>query len=440
MSSSDSSTKEILDALVVDFFLESPFQGGIWDYSIISSPFEPKDEDEGGETPDSESENDPQDEGEEDPNSDEEGQNDDEGEDDPEGEDRPDGDLKFDPDGEEEIPLHDLESEVEGEEALEPEPTWTLPDAPPRPTLLPGLVLDPDYPNQIFREFDSFWDFALCATDDSLYAWGPKIVYDDSSTCASHDESPHHSAAWSGTDTFVEAADMALRTGWPEGRQLLEDALIEVKRDFDSYNTLEFSVAGAFPMVPNYCAGDPECMVVDPGASLRNQKPIIRIDYNNWIHAGVSTKAMMLRGAAVISLANSLEAQGFSTELRIVGATKGRGLDFFDNEGSKTWSYSITFKRAGEELDLDRAAYAIAHPSCMRRLAFALLEQHPDLKSQMSPGYGRPTYSNPRENSTSIYIPGADSAGETADSARNAVREAAQPLLDQIDLEKETAQ
>jgi hypothetical protein len=460
-----STTKEILDALVVEHFLETPFDGAVWDYSTIQLAFEPPSDSDDGDDNDDDGEQDdeseapggetPDEVGEEDPDSDEEGEEADggdeesdeesenSGEDDTEGEDEDDGDseLEFDPDGEEEIPLHDENAEDEVEKALEPEPAWTLPDAPPRPNLLPGLVLYPDYPNQIFREFESFYEFALCATDDSLHAWNPKVIYNSSSTCSSHDQTGHHKKDWSGTDTFQEAADMALRTGWPEGRQLLEDALIEVKRDYDSYNTLEFSVAGAFSMVPNYCAGDPECMVIDPGQSLRNQKPIIRIDYNNWIHAGVSTKAMMLRGAAVISLANSLEAQGFSCELRIVGATRGSGSYYNrDRTPAKTWSYSITFKRAGEELDLDRAAYAIAHPSCMRRLAFALLEQHADLKSQMQGHYGSPTYSNPRENSTSIYIPGADSSYETADSAREAVREAAQELLSQIDLEKEAAQ
>jgi hypothetical protein len=145
---------------------------------------------------------------------------------------------------------------------------------------------------------------------------------------------------------------------------------------------------------------------------------VVTIDYNHWVHAGVSTKAMMLRGAAVISVANTLEAQGISTILRIVGATRSE----------KTWAYTIVFKKAGEFLDLDRAAFALAHPACMRRLAFALLEQHADLKSQMSGGYGMPTYSNPIPNSDAIYIPGA-TRDETPDSARKAVEEIALAAL-----------
>jgi hypothetical protein len=242
---------------------------------------------------------------------------------------------------------------------------------------------------------------------------------------------------WHGTETWEEAVEMALGRGWPEGRRLLSEALVAVSPRPHPYESLEFSVAGAFPAVPNYCAGDPECMVIDPGSTLRNPKPVVTIDYNHWVHAGVSTESMMLRGAAVISLANELEQRGISTILRIVGATKDR--DYNQHQSvEQTWAYTIVFKRAGEFLDLDRAAFAIAHPACMRRLAFALLEQHADLKSSMQIGYGRPTYENPIPDSDAIYIPGA-SGRETPDSARKTVEEIALAALGSGFLSKEAA-
>lgn len=321
-------------------------------------------------------------------------------------------------------------------------PVWTLDDAPLSPKILPGLVPVLDHPDLILREFHDFWSFVEAATDEDLYAWEGRGVR---STHSSHHASDKYDyegqgkgkKPWHGTATWEEAVDMALGRGWPEGRELLSEALIAVAPRPQPYESLEFSVAGAFPAVPNYCAGDPECMVIDPGSTLRNPKPVVTIDYNHWVHAGVSTKAMMLRGAAVVSLANTLEQRGISTILRIVGATSDYDYGAYPSV-KKTWAYTIVFKRAGEFLDLDRAAFAIAHPACMRRLAFALLEQHADLKSCMSSGYGVPTYTNPIPNSDSIYIPGA-SGGETADSATKAVEQIALLALGPSYLSKEVA-
>lgn len=347
-----------------------------------------------------------------------------EGEDDPDSDSSPpEGDAGV-ADGESDLDLDlspaegDTSEGTEKEDSKDQEKTWSLDEAPERPKILPGLIPVLDHPDLTLREFHSFWSFVEATTDEGLYAWGQQDG--NSTTNSSHHVDPG-SKPWHGTSTWEEAVEMALGKGWPEGRELLSEALIAVAPRPQPYESLEFSVAGAFPAVPNYCAGDPECMVIDPGSTLRNPKPVVTIDYNNWVHAGVSTEAIMLRGAAVISFANGLEARGISTILRIVGATRDRdGLYGLKNSVEKTWAYTIVFKKAGEFLDLDRAAFAIAHPACMRRLAFALLEQHADLKSCMQGGYGIPTYSNPLPDSDSIYIPGA-TGGETPDSAREAI-------------------
>jgi hypothetical protein len=274
-----------------------------------------------------------------------------------------------------------------------------------------------DSAGNITREFDSWHEFVTCVANPSLNAWGP-------SRCASHKEAPFRTK-WAGTKSFDEAIRMATLTGWPEGRKLLTEQLVLVRPKMEPYKSIEFAVAGAFPMVPNYCAGDPECMVIDPGADQRNAKPVVRIDYNNYVSADVPPEAIMLRGAAVVSLAESLEARGFSTELRIIGNAQ----DF-----RKIWRYSIVYKRAGEILDLDRAAFAIAHPSTMRRLAFALMEQSPSI-IDWHVGYGTPiNQPNDPESGQpggSIFIAGA-SPRETPESANAAVRLAAEKVMGEI--------
>jgi hypothetical protein len=330
--------------------------------------------------------------------------------------------YEFDEDGDEEVA--DEDSDEDGYA-----PDYEISEPVNAPPSIPGyaVIKSPNGSVDHLREFDSWWSFAACASDLRLRQWHEY-------NCASHESGDRYGGrSWHGTSTFDEAVDMALRRGWPEGRELLRESIVAVRPKPKVYESLEFEVAGAFPCVPLYCAGDPQWMVSDPGANFRMAKPIVRIDYNNWVHAGVDVKSMMLRGAAIVSLADTLERQGFSVELRIIGNSK----QIYG--GRKVFRYSIVYKRAGEPLDLDRAAFAIAHPASMRRLAFAILEQHRELETSFEGNYGSPMYErNPvthgEEGMTVLFVPGPDRR-ETPGSAQEAVEKAATKLLNSIELE-----
>ena len=110
---------------------------------------------------------------------------------------------------------------------------------------------------------------------------------------------------------------MALYTGWPEGRNLLHSALALIQPKPKSHLNISLEVAGAFPCIPAFNSGDPSCMFIDPTADFHNTRPIVRIDYNNGSDHTVTAQQLMLRGAAVLSFANSIETElGLSTELR----------------------------------------------------------------------------------------------------------------------------
>lgn len=268
-------------------------------------------------------------------------------------------------------------------------------------------------PGLTYRAFESWDSFCECVADESLARWSHR---------SSHSKSGE--SGWAGTSTFDKAIEMATTTGWPEGRELMSESLALVAPRPEYYSSMSFDVAGAYPMVPLYCAGEPECMV-DFGADLRQSKPVVRIDYTCSALGYISPKEMMLKGAAVLSLCDQLEARGHSVELRIVSN--------WDNSSGSTnhqFHYSVVFKRAGQPWDLDRAAFACANPATMRRLGFALVEQHSELERGFGSGYGR-TNNRPIADSTSpntIFIPGARS-GETAESAAKAVAQAAKDFL-----------
>lgn len=270
------------------------------------------------------------------------------------------------------------------------------------------------------RDFRSWHEFVTSAIHDPS-SWADR---------SSHDAERGRKGGWYGTPDFETAIEMALRSGWPEGRELLSECLVAIPPRPRIFESVEFEVAGAFPNIPLYCAGDPACMVLDPGLSLRASKPIIRIDYNHWVVSSVTPKDMMLRGAAIVSLADSLERQGFSTELRIIGNSRAGFM-----KTGKVFRYNIVYKEAGQPLDIDRAAFAIAHPSSMRRLAFAIMEQHPDLEEDFSGSYGYPMHESNDPTSGqfggAIFVPGSH-GNETPESAKAAVETAAQNLLSNI--------
>lgn len=329
------------------------------------------------------------------------------------------------------------DEEESGQEIQEIEEDSQEPD-------LPGYELAPapkhrkELPPLDNRTFDSWHEFVESAIDESLVGWrGYRSSREvDSDPLAKKKRLRSISdlgLPWHGTDTWEECVLMATRTGWPEGRKMLEESLAVVRPRPEPFRSIEMSVAGAFPMVPNYCAGDPECMVIDPGSDLRHIRPIVRIDFNNWTHAGVKPEDMMLRGAAVISLAETLEQHGYSTELRVVGNSKAW-------DATTAFRYSIVYKKAGELLDLDSAAFAIAHPACMRRLCFAILEQHADAEAAYHSTYGscmyQPNDSTSGKPGGAIYV-NSSKGYETKEIAREAVNEAAKDLLTEISIAEE---
>lgn len=100
----------------------------------------------------------------------------------------------------------------------------------------------------------------------------------------------------------------------------------------------------------------------------------------------------------------------------------------FDN--TSTVSNESDLSKAGELLDLDRAAFALAHPSTLRRLCFAIAEQHKELESSMHVGYGYSVHKRVDDDEHTIFIHSTlFGHQETPQSARLAVENAAKQYL-----------
>jgi len=208
----------------------------------------------------------------------------------------------------------------------------------------------------------------------------------------------HDPDAWSGTRTYAEARALVMN-GWKEGRDKMEPAMaaaIAATAPMPS-KAPRFDVAGEYPDVARFIAGDPMNMVRQVRASQR-RRPVIKVVTSISAASNVSPQAMIYRGAAILAQVDAWEAAGWSVEIIAteVGTNTGaRGIPFgfqhgaFRNDGYGMVT-EITLKKAGEPMDLDALTFAMIHPAMLRRFSLGAQERI-DLNLANRNSYGRPT-------------------------------------------------
>lgn len=178
---------------------------------------------------------------------------------------------------------------------------------------------------------------------------------------------------------YEGALELAER-GWEAGIRNLAALALTVPNN--TITVREMSVAGDFPDVPRYLAGDPFNMV--RRGKQRVPKPALTICVNTVASAIVTGRELANFGAAIVALVDRLESRGVRVEL--IGAICAN-----ENRGKVSIAWHI--KRAEDHLDLAAVAFSLAHPACFRRIGFAAIERSPRELEQ--PGYGRPADASP---------------------------------------------
>lgn len=219
-------------------------------------------------------------------------------------------------------------------------------------------------------EFESLEDLlAFCVAGDAAWQWNKEANAREPSRGRERRE-------WQGTATFPEALRLA-REGWPEGRSKMVSGLnaaglIQVQ---DYGRGMVFDVAGAFPMVSLAVAGEPANMV-QIGDDERRSRPIIRLMVNTSYTSDVTAQQITNRGAAILSWVDKLENEGARCEIVILRSTEVAWGD------KCRYSGLFTLKRADEPLDIDRAAFVIAHAAMLRRIWFSVMDRHATLDNK----------------------------------------------------------
>lgn len=213
---------------------------------------------------------------------------------------------------------------------------------------------------------------------------------------------------WTGTYGPADNLDL-MRKGWPEGTRRIVAGVSALQAAQDDSNPQwAMDACGAFPDVGAYLAGDIEHMH-SPDME-QAAPPVLRLFVPGAYHSAIATYEIENFGIALLTLIDSLERDGRQIELiwqstLLCTKPKRKGSAKRVSAGLPPCCLQVTLKHAGEHMDLDRLAYAIAHPSMLRRSSFAVMEQYFEFAA-LGETFGAPMdYPEAAKEPDAVYIP-----------------------------------
>lgn len=253
--------------------------------------------------------------------------------------------------------------------------------------------------------FDSLSQCAAWAADRSVKRW---------TTGSSHATGADR-LKFTGTASFDEAMTLVQR-GWSDGRKKLVKGVesLVLKKELASAPSFVYDVAGARPEVPLAVAGDPCCMW-DTNPLQEAQTPVLRFVIDVTASCQWEVDELIRWGTVILSVIDSLEADGrctveLSTAITIQSFCEKRQLEFITQ-----------IKKPGQHIDFDVMAFAIAHPSMLRRIGFGCCERvvEDKMESFMQESYGRPGSIDPASLDGAYYVPGINYCGIKSELLRS---------------------
>lgn len=203
----------------------------------------------------------------------------------------------------------------------------------------------------LVEEFDGWSDLLDHATKPAGVNYGESSMTD-----------PYH-YQWTLTRNF-EAAVRLAKEGWPDGLAATDVELRNLTAALPKGDDLvvQYTEAGDEPDVGLYLEGEPENMIEFPLRPVG--KPVAKLVVSVCYSSGIPAEAITRRGAVVMAVVDALEAMGVRME--IIADWTGTAED--------TFCYRVPVKHAEEPMDRDRVAFALCHPSMLRRFMFRLNE------------------------------------------------------------------
>lgn len=194
---------------------------------------------------------------------------------------------------------------------------------------------------------------------------------------------------FSHTPTYAKAVEL-MRYGWPAGTAEANKYVVKLmpklphaQRIKKVYRPSVAPIGGINLNVPSVVQGSPDMFIghIPTRQKTRGSK-IVRIGVNQSASGCTGGAKLIHRGAAILAMMQTLQRMGFSPDITVFDA-------FETGWGSSRYAYLSEWHvmPAGAKPNPDVIAFAMAHPSCLRRIMFAMLEHAPD-PSQLHGGYG----------------------------------------------------
>lgn len=190
---------------------------------------------------------------------------------------------------------------------------------------------------------------------------------------------------WTKSDSLEHAMELAHK-GYGEIRPKV-DAIMEVLEErlaerFGNRFVTEYAVSGGSVDMGKFVTGEPECMldwVSEPAASMGR---VVKVCLAGTVSSSISADMIVRRGTAVVALLDTLHKLGVGVELWWDSTIMGS--DMVEH------STAVRLHDSSEPLDVDNLMWAVAHPSMLRRVVFAVQERSETAQEQgVGGGYGR---------------------------------------------------
>lgn len=184
------------------------------------------------------------------------------------------------------------------------------------------------------------------------------------------------------TSTYnYEEAVKLMHDGWDSMAKKLTDKLkvIDQKTAAISKPRRVNSVAGYQANVPRYLQGNPKSMIAKQSTPVKQK--IVNITKSINYNGGTSTERMMEESIKALQIVKKLEAQGYRVNLNVSLGTSADGRKIYAK---------VRLKGANERLNVSKLAFAMCHPSMLRRLYFRFIETYPEVTKGYTWGYGAP--------------------------------------------------
>lgn len=172
---------------------------------------------------------------------------------------------------------------------------------------------------------------------------------------------------WAGTPNMTGALARA-RNGWPEGQKMAERVGEMLKGEHALNKRRIHGVAGGRVNVGRLLSGSPNHMV---RRALQPKTKVVTLFVDIVNSAGIQAENMLIRATVIAAIADRMENNGYSCEIVAVGSASENGL---------RWQVATTVKQAGETLNISDAAFALGHPSFLRRMCFAAVAHEPRMR------------------------------------------------------------